>query len=102
MAIKLHASMAVHPGGWLRRQVVEPHGLTVKRAAEVLHVSRPALSNLLNGNADLSAEMAIRFEKVFGLDADTLMRMQSAFDVAKARQRQDDISVESVPELLRA
>ncbi|MBB3860446.1 addiction module HigA family antidote [Novosphingobium hassiacum] len=102
MAIKLHPSMAVHPGGWLRRQVVEPHGLTVKRAAEVLHVSRPALSNLLNGNADLSAEMAIRFEKVFGLNADTLMRMQSAYDIAEVRERQDEISVEWMPELKRA
>lgn len=102
MAIKLHASMAVHPGGWLRRQVIDPHNLTVKRAAEVLHVSRPALSNLLNGNADLSAEMAIRFEKVFGLNADTLLRMQSAYDIAEARQRQDEISVEWLPELMRA
>lgn len=102
MAIKLHASMAVHPCGWLRRQVLDPHGLTVKRAAEVLHVSRPALSNLLNGNADLSAEMAIRFEKVFGLNADTLLRMQSAYDIAEVRQRQDEISVEWLPELMRA
>ena len=102
MAIKLHQSIAVHPGGWLRRQVVEPNGLTVKRAAEVLHVSRPALSNLLNCNADLSAEMAIRFEKVFGLNADTLMRMQSAYDIAEVRERQDEISVEWMPELKRA
>ncbi|WP_225207176.1 HigA family addiction module antitoxin [Novosphingobium huizhouense] len=102
MAIRLHSSLAVHPGGWLRRQVLDPHGLTVKRAAEVLHVSRPALSNLLNGNAGLSAEMAIRFEKVFGLEADTLLRMQSAWDIAQARQREDEIAVEHLPELMRA
>lgn len=102
MAIRLHSSLAVHPGGWLRRQVLDPHGLTVKRAAEVLHVSRPALSNLLNGNAGLSAEMALRFEKVFGLEADSLLRMQSAWDLAQARQREDEIAVEHVPELMRA
>lgn len=97
MGIKLHSSFAVHPGGWLRRQVIEPHGLTVKRAAEVLHVSRPALSNLLNENAGLSAEMAIRFEKCFGVSADTLMRMQSSHEIAQARLREDEIVVDPQP-----
>ena len=75
MAIKLHASFAVHPGPWLRSAVVEPHGLNVTDLAPKLHVTRQAMSNLLGGRAGLSAEMAIRFEKAFGLSADTLMRM---------------------------
>jgi addiction module HigA family antidote len=94
MAIKLHASFAVHPGGWLRRQFIEPHGLTVKHAAQLLGVSRPALSNLLNEHAGLSAEMAIRFEKLFGVSADTLMRMQTAHELAEARQHEGAIKVD--------
>jgi hypothetical protein len=39
-------------------------GLTVTAAAEALSVSRPALSSLLNGKADLSGEMALRIEKL--------------------------------------
>ena len=76
MAIKLHKSFAVHPGVWLRAEVVEPAGLSVTELAERLHVTRQAMSNLLNSNAGLSAEMAIRFEKAFGVKADTLMRMK--------------------------
>ena len=96
MAIKLHRSFAVHPGLWLREEVVEPAGLNVTRLADHLGVSRQAMSKLLNGHQGLSAEMAIRFEKAFGLNADTLMRMQSAHELAEARAHEDEIEVERV------
>ena len=95
MAIKLHDSFAVHPGAWLRAEIVEPAGLTVTALAGRLRVTRQAASNLLNGNAGLSAEMAIRFEKAFGLKAATLMRMQAAHELAEARTREDEIVVEA-------
>lgn len=96
MPIKLHPSFAVHPGGWLRTEIVEPHGLSVTVAAEKLGVTRQAMSNLLNGNAGLSADMAIRFEKAFGLSADTLLRMQASHDLARARAHEKYIKVERV------
>lgn len=85
--------MAVHPGVWLRQGIVEPAGLNVIELAEQLHVTRQAASNLLNGHSGVSAEMAIRFEKLFGVSADTLMRMQSAHALAEARAREDQIEV---------
>ena len=96
MAIKLHTSFAVHAGVWLRTEIVEPHGLTVSAAAEKLGVSRQAMSSLLNGRAGISAEMAIRFEKAFGLKADSLLRMQAAHDLAEARRHEKDIKVEKI------
>jgi addiction module HigA family antidote len=93
MTIQLHRSFSVHPGGWLREEIIEPAGLSVTETAERLHVTRQAMSNLLNGNAGLSAEMAIRFEKAFGLKAETLVRMQAAYDLAQARKHEDDIRV---------
>lgn len=95
MAIKLHKSFAVHPGEWLRAEIIEPAGLSVTDAAERLHVTRQAMSNLLNGNAGLSAEMAIRFEKAFGLRAETLMRMQAAHELEQARAHEDEIEVDA-------
>ena len=94
MPIKLHTSFAVHPGEWLRTEIVEPHGLSVTTAAQRLGVTRQAMSNLLNGNAGLSAEMAIRFEKAFGLAAETMLRMQVAHDLAQARRNEKNIKVE--------
>jgi addiction module HigA family antidote len=96
MAVQLHSSIAVHPGPWLKRNVVDHFRMSVTEAAERLHVTRQAMSNLLNGNAGLSAEMAIRFEKAFGLRAETLMRMQAAHELAEARAHEDEIQVERV------
>jgi addiction module HigA family antidote len=96
MAIKLHPSFAVHPGAWLRTEIVEPHGLSVTETAARLCVTRQAMSALLNGHAGLSAEMAIRFEKAFGLNADTMLRMQATYDLAQARAREGDILVDRV------
>ena len=96
MAIRLHSSMAVHPGAWLRTEAVEPAGLSVTEAAARLRVTRQAMSNLLNGKAGLSAEMAIRFEKAFGLSAATLLRMQGSYELSVARRREDEILVERV------
>ena len=96
MAVKLHTSISVHPGPWLKRNIVDHFGLSVTEAAERLNVTRQAMSNLLNGHAGLSADMAIRFEKAFGLKAETLMRMQASHELAQARAHEDEIEVEKV------
>ena len=82
-----------HPGGFVKSEIVEGLGLSVTRAAEVLGVTRAALSALLNERAHLSPEMALRIEKAFGVSMDTLMRMQNSYDIAKARKRAGEINV---------
>lgn len=82
-----------HPGRFVRTEIVDARGLTVTAAAEVLGVTRPALSAFLNGRARLSADMAVRFEKAFGVRMDTLMRMQNGWDIAQARRREAEIVV---------
>jgi addiction module HigA family antidote len=76
-----------HPGDFIRTEIIEPAGLSVTAAATALQLSRPALSSLLNGRADLSGDMARRIEKAFGVRMDTLMRMQSAYDIVRTRKR---------------
>ena len=82
-----------HPGDFIRTEVIAPQGLSVTDAAKVLGVSRPALSSLLNSKASLSGDMALRIEKAFGVKMDTLMRMQSAYDIARTRMREKEIHV---------
>ena len=93
MALEMHPSLMVHVGDWLKTEIVEPASISVKDLADHFGVSRQAMSTLLNGNAGLSADMAIRFEKAFGVKADTLLRMQTSFELAQARQHEDDIQV---------
>jgi addiction module HigA family antidote len=85
-----------HPGDFIRTEIVEAAGLTVTAAARALRVSRPALSSLLNGNADLSGEMALRMEKAFGVRMDTLMRMQTSYDIARIRKREKKIHIQRI------
>jgi addiction module HigA family antidote len=84
----------VHPGSFLRTEIVEAYELSVTDAAKILRVSRPTLSSLLNSKADLSGDMALRFEKAFGVHMDTLMRMQNSYDIARTREREKQIRVE--------
>lgn len=98
MAIQMHPSLRIPAGVWLKEEIVEPYGFTVTGVADHLKVSRQNMSALLNGKTGLSAEMAIRFEKAFGIKADTLMRMQSAYELAQARGHEDEIDVKRVPE----
>ena len=82
----------IHPGMHIRQSIL-PAKLSVKRAAEMLGVGRPALSNLLNGRAALSPDMAMRFEKAFQADASALLEMQARYDEFEARADEDDIAV---------
>src|SRR5436309_3121229 len=85
-----------NPGDFIRSEIVEPAGLSVTAGAQALRVSRPALSSLLNGRADLSGDMALRIEKAFGIRMDTLMRMQASYDIALTRKREKQIHVRRV------
>ena len=82
-----------HPGAFIREEVLEPLGLSVVRAAVVLGVRRATLSDLVNGNAALSPEMALRIEKAFGISMDTLLRMQAWFDTCAMREKASRIKV---------
>jgi addiction module HigA family antidote len=77
-----------HPGELVREDEIKELGLTVTKAAELLDVSRPNLSLLLNERIDLSPEMAQKLEAAFGLEAG----MQTERNLARARERQAEIT----------
>jgi addiction module HigA family antidote len=83
----------IHPGRIIKHDCLEPLGLTVTDAARALGVTRQALNNVVNGKGGISPEMAIRLEKAFGSTADTWIRMQAAYDLARARERERHIKV---------
>ncbi len=83
-----------HPGGFVKAEIIAPLGLSVTDAAQALGVTRATLSSLMNEHQRLSSEMALRIEKAFGVSMDTLMAMQSSFDIAETRKREAEIKVE--------
>ncbi|MDR0280095.1 MAG: HigA family addiction module antidote protein [Paucimonas sp.] len=83
----------LHPGALIRQECLERSGLSVTAGAEVLGVSRQALSNLLAGRSGISAEMAIRLDLVFGGGAEIWLQRQLRFDLAQARKRSKALNV---------
>jgi addiction module HigA family antidote len=82
-----------HPGEILRELCLKPLGLSVTRAAEALGVSRKTLSGILNGRAGISAEMAIRLSIAFNTTAESWLRQQVQYDLAKAEAKRRSLRV---------
>ena len=82
-----------HPGGIVRRQCLDPLGLSVTEAAAGLGVTRQALSDLVNERAGVSVEMAVRLSKAFGSSPETWLGMQMAYDLWRVRARTSEIEV---------
>ena len=83
----------VHPGRIVRSGCLTPLDLSVTDAAKILGVSRLTLNNIVNEKSGISPDMAIRLSKAFGSTPEMWLRMQLAYDLAKARQHEDEIKV---------
>src|SRR5437868_9480628 len=76
-----------HPGVRIKSEVI-PAKMSVTKAAALMGVGRPALSNLFNGNAALSPDMAARLEKASKkFSRKELLDMQAEYDAAQARKK---------------
>lgn len=82
-----------HPGRIIRQECLEPLKLTVTAAATVLGVTRKALSELLNGHAGISPEMAVRLSKAFGSSPEAWLKMQMHYDLAQVMKKANEINV---------
>ena len=82
-----------HAGDVIYWGILEPLGISITKAAEILGVRRATLSAVVNGKASLSPELALRVEKEFGPEVDHLLRIQAAYDAAQIRKRTKTIKV---------
>jgi addiction module HigA family antidote len=83
-----------HPGELLREEVVTAYNLTILKTAQLLKVSRPTLSNILNGKAAITPNMSIRIAKVFGGNPDLWLRLQSGYDLREAEREFEERLIE--------
>ena len=91
-----------HLGAFVRRECMEPLGLTVTAAAKKLGVTRQALNNIVNERAGISPEMAIRLSKAFGGSARVWLTMQMQYDLAQAMKRAGRIKVKRLKATVEA
>jgi addiction module HigA family antidote len=78
--------MAVHPGIYIRQNVMPPD-LTLAQAARQMGVTSSALARVLSGETNLSAQWAMRFSRAFGADKAILLAMQHEFEHYRQREK---------------
>ena len=83
----------VHPGEFIRAEILDELRLSITRAAKILGVRAATLSDLVNEKASLSPEMAMRIELAFAVKADLLLRMQALYDAMMIRARAGKLNV---------
>lgn len=83
-----------HPDEVLKTLCIDPLGLTVTEAAKALDVSRKTLSEILNGRAGISPEMAVRLSLAFDTTAESWLEQQLQYDLWKAEQKRDTLRVQ--------
>ncbi len=84
----------VHPGEFIRTEILEELGLSIAKAAKVLDVRAATLSDLVNEKSSLSPEMAMRIELAFAVKAELLLRMQALYDSVMIRKKADELKVQ--------
>ena len=85
-----------HPGESVRFDCIEATNLTVSEAAQHMQVSEQQLSDICQGRAPITAEVAIRLDMAFGGTAETWLALQSAYDLAQARRQANGLEVKRV------
>jgi addiction module HigA family antidote len=86
-----------HPGEVLNELCLKPLGISITEAAERLGVARKTVSKIINGHGDITPEMALRLEIVFGSTAQTWLNMQTAFDLWRINKRRKELSASLHP-----
>ena len=84
----------VHPGEFVRTEILDELHLSIAKAARILGVRAATLSDLVNEKAALSPEMALRIEMAFGVKVELLMRMQALYDSLTIRSRAGELNVQ--------
>ena len=85
-----------HPGQIVKKALIDNTDLTITAAAEHLGVKRVTLSNLINGKSGISPEMAIRLAQALNTSAEMWASMQTAYDLAQAKEKKPKIKVKSL------
>ena len=86
--------MPAAPGEFIREEILAPLGLSISKAAKLMKMRRPTLSDILNNKARLTPDVGLRIERAFGVSMDLLLRMQATHEAAVARRERGDIDIE--------
>ncbi len=76
-----------HPGEFIKEMYIKPYGLSTRKVARNLNVAPSTFTRLLNGDSNISPEMAIRLSKVFGRSPESWLAMQDYYSLWHAKKK---------------
>jgi addiction module HigA family antidote len=76
-----------HPGEFIKETYIKPLKVSLRLAAFKLNVSPSTFSRLIKGKSDISPEMALKLSKAFGRSPESWMRMQTNYELWRARKK---------------
>lgn len=82
MAQRKHKSVAAHPGEILRTEFLEPMGISIYQLAKALHF--PGIYEIMREERAISADVALRLGKYFGMTPQFWMNLQTDYDLRRA------------------
>lgn len=85
-----------HPGEVIKKLCIEPLNLTITETAKALGVSRKTLSELINGRAGISPEMAVRLSLAFNTTPESWLTQQMQYNLWEIRQERKTIKVKKI------
>ena len=89
---------AVHPGTVLLQDFIEPLGLTRYRVAKAIKVQQRRIDEICSGDRAITANTALRLERLFGMEAQTWLNLQAQYDLEVAeRELRKKIDAEVTP-----
>lgn len=74
----------IHPGEVLREDYITPLGISVRAVALAMHIPYSHLSEIVKGQRGVTVDIALRFERYFGNEAQGWMKLQIAYDLRMA------------------
>jgi len=83
--------MIIHPGEILKKDFLEPMGITAYKLSKAIGVQQTRISQIIKGNTRITADMATRLSKYFGTSAEVWMNLQSKYDIRKIRIEKNKI-----------
>jgi len=92
----------IPPGKILKREFLEPLGITQTAFAKHIGVTNARLSEIIHGKRPVTMDSALRFERALGFSAESWMHMQIAVDLFDALHGSEAKAVERIKPIRRA
>lgn len=80
------AGQPPHPGEVLRKEYLEPLGITGNKLALALHVTAPRINEILIGRRGITADTALRLAKCLATTPQYWLGIQAEHDIAATQK----------------